>query len=307
MEQKNDVPVEIFTRLAAVYNIPAYMKTSEMTETDRRQLADEHSSGNNDGNNREESNSSDDVTRSNRPDRFRYTYELDHYRRNAMLIITNDFTPDINNTVQRLTDTFQKFRFEVDMIFESSMEYINRRCDEFFGRDFTSYGALVVVVIPRKFTSTFKIQNTMIETHIMQHFMKCPRPTLEEKPIIYIAADNDLTTIRNKDLEQFQHLLSLRLPNLKQYPFEHTPFFDNLINQLNNMADGEDLMKILDNVNREAIDRIKAENALNNETNLIEIPSGSGNYWAPKTRYIELNSTLSKRILLYRTPVEEEQ
>lgn len=248
--------------------------------------------------NRRETSSFSDVTRNNRPDRFRYTYELDHYEHNAMLIITNDFTPEINITVRRLKETFEKFRFdEIEMIFDRN-ENIYRRCEEYFKRNFTSYGALAVVVIPKKLSPN--TEGPILEAYIMQHFNS---PTLKDKPVIYIASDNSLFTIKRLDSRNHcPHLLSLVLPNLKQYPFEHTPFFVNLIHHLNGMVNGDDLEKMFCNVIREATDRINDENERNNELVFLEIPPHSGAYWVPKTSYPELNSTLTKRILLYNRP-----
>lgn len=180
------------------------------------------------------------------------------------------------------------------MVFNRA-EILYRHCEEYFRRDFTPYGALAVVVIPRKLSPN--IEEILLEAYILQYLKS---PTLMDKPIIYIASDNSLFTIKRLDsINHCPHLLSLRLPNLKQYPFEHTPFFINLIDHLNSMANGDDLEKMFSNVIREATDRINAENERNNELVFIEIPPHSGADWYPQTRFPELNSTLSKRILLY--------
>lgn len=253
-------------------------------------------------NNSEERSRSEDVTRNNRPERFRYTYELERYSHNAMLIITNDLTPEINITVQRLKTTFEKFRFQAEVIFELRDIDIYRRCDEYFRRDFRSYGALAVLVIPKKF-SVSNEYNIILESYITQNFRM---PTLKDKPVIYIAADYGIFTIKRCEGNHDPDFLSLSLPNLKQEPFEHTPFFDNLIVHLNGMANGDDLEKTFTNIIREASVRIDAENEVNNESQFIEMLPyrGTGMCWKPTTTYPKIISTLRKRILLYRMPSE---
>ncbi|XP_073947404.1 uncharacterized protein [Choristoneura fumiferana] len=130
--------------------------------------------------------------------RARITYELDRFRKNAMLMFVQILSDPpggcriielTNQDVTELVKTFTSFRFEVDVHTDLTCSQLDQKCQEFFQRDFRQYGAVVVMVLSFDGTNgqLSALDGRFSESIILRHLTDYLNPTLHAKPKIYIT------------------------------------------------------------------------------------------------------------------------
>ncbi|KAL0830852.1 hypothetical protein ABMA28_002958 [Loxostege sticticalis] len=118
--------------------------------------------------------------------RHRYTYELDKFQKNAMLVFQYDSHPGNRVLASKVKDTFEKFRFEVEVHDNAALHEVSQICNEFFQRDFDEIGAVGIVILARGFDNGnfMDYDPNIIESYIRSYFYSF---TNSEKPKIFLV------------------------------------------------------------------------------------------------------------------------
>ncbi|KAF9408969.1 hypothetical protein HW555_011519 [Spodoptera exigua] len=132
--------------------------------------------------------------------RARYSYELDRYNKNAMLIFEGNSSDDAgisfddedgsqsDDVSAKIRQTFEKFHFEVTIYKDLNDEEIANTCERFFQRDFTDYGCVAVMMLPKTRDGIVETCHTpKSEFGVMRYMSDLMPPTLQDKPKIYIV------------------------------------------------------------------------------------------------------------------------
>lgn len=119
--------------------------------------------------------------------RARYTYELDRFEKNAMLVINNS-DADAEMTLYFL-HAFQNHRFQLMAIEteHSGTDEIWHKIDQFFQQDFSTFGAVAVATLSCPDENTTERENCVQEWDVLNYFLSNQPSTLREKPKIFIS------------------------------------------------------------------------------------------------------------------------
>ncbi|XP_035440199.2 uncharacterized protein LOC118269278 [Spodoptera frugiperda] len=129
--------------------------------------------------------------------RARYSYELDRYNKHAMLIFEGnssdagsqfDDEDPSDDVSAKFKETFEKFHFEVTIYKDLNDDEIASTCERFFQRDFTDYGCVAVMMLPKTREGVVETCHTpKSEFGVMRYMADLMPPTLQDKPKIYIV------------------------------------------------------------------------------------------------------------------------
>ncbi|KAJ8721801.1 hypothetical protein PYW08_004203 [Mythimna loreyi] len=138
----------------------------------------------------------------------RYSYELDRYKKNAMLIFEGnasdvafesseeDDPPQADDMSIKFKETFEKFRFEVTIHRNLTDEEIASTCERFFQRDFTEYGCVAIMMLAKIRDGIVESSHTPNSEHgVLQYMSDLAPPTLQDKPKIFIVQTEDYYVI----------------------------------------------------------------------------------------------------------------
>ncbi|CAH0585965.1 unnamed protein product [Chrysodeixis includens] len=194
----------------------------------------------------------------------RYTYELDRYSKNAMLIFEgtdnadtteNNFQnglPHNNDLSSRLKETFEKYRFEVEIHRGLKDHEIASTCDTFFQRDFTEYGCVGIIMLPKVNDGYVESYHTpKSEFGVLPYLSDLYTPTLEGKPIIYIIQTESCYVVPQARVSSRipQDILEFRIPVPITTPDVKTTIVSCLLEYVNTeiarLGDKTDLYTIL--------------------------------------------------------------
>nr|XP_021195753.2 uncharacterized protein LOC110380182 [Helicoverpa armigera] len=130
--------------------------------------------------------------------RARFSYELDRYNKNALLIFEGN-TTDVNLSTEDDADesddmstkfkrTFEQYRFEVEVHSNLNDDEIASTCDRFFQQDFTDYGCVAVMMLAKTRRGIVETSHSpRSEFGVMRYMSDLLPPTLRDKPTIYIV------------------------------------------------------------------------------------------------------------------------
>ncbi|XP_063382130.1 uncharacterized protein LOC134668620 [Cydia fagiglandana] len=196
--------------------------------------------------------------------RARYTYELDRFQKNALLMfvqmkseppgsgcrVEETTTKDINV----ILDTLTGFRFEVNNThIDLTCSEIENKCQEFFEQNFTEYGAVIVVVLTFDGTTgqLSALDGRLSESIILRHLTDNLNPTLLGKPKIYITEANRIISSENGlrlisiSLEGHQDVLGFHIPTTMEHQSMIRRPLLLMCDNIKNMADNHDFATIL--------------------------------------------------------------
>ncbi|XP_073955995.1 uncharacterized protein [Choristoneura fumiferana] len=164
------------------------------------------------------------------------TYGLESFNKNALLLFCQVTGEQGSRNryltmkaVAMLKETFQKYRFEVDCHIDLTSTEVQEKCDEFFSRDFSEYGAVVVVILaadgkPGMLSASDQMFH---ETVILKHFTTDVPLTLRGKPKIYITEANRMKTLSDDEIDDhrgggasapikdcYEDILGLHIPSV---------------------------------------------------------------------------------------------
>ncbi|KAJ8731667.1 hypothetical protein PYW07_004831 [Mythimna separata] len=138
----------------------------------------------------------------------RYSYELDRYTKNAMLIFEGnasdiafensdeDAPPKAEDMSMKFKETFEKFRFEVHIHRNLTDEEIASTCERFFQRDFSEYGCVAVMMLAKIRDGIVESSHTPNSEHgVLRYMSDLAPPTLQDKPKIFIVQTEDYYVI----------------------------------------------------------------------------------------------------------------
>lgn len=179
--------VILFDQAALPFNAPVYNKIGGKEAEDKPARGDEES----DSEREEETvegNSNVRITT-----RARLSYELDRYAKNCMLIFDNRNKFIGLHSQYPLEETFQKYRFEVESYENCSRDEIIARCESFFQKDFSEYGAVAMVILADVNIDHQYIArgSYFIADDVLKYFTTNQPPSLQGKPKISIFEAND--------------------------------------------------------------------------------------------------------------------
>ncbi|XP_063363572.1 uncharacterized protein LOC134652331 [Cydia amplana] len=228
-------------------------------------VLNEPSTSGNPGGGSSESNSDIDVasvsTAVEVTTRARYTYELDRFQKNALLMFVQmKSEPPGSSRVEETTtqdlnfirDTLTGFRFEVNTHIDLTCSEIENKCQEFFQQNFTEYGAVIVVVLTFDGTTgqLSALDGRFSESIILHHLTDNLNPTLLSKPKIYITEANRIISSENGlrlisiSLEGHLDVLGFHLPTMEHQSMIRRPLL-LICDNIKNMADTQDFATIL--------------------------------------------------------------
>lgn len=193
--------------------------------------------------------------------RARYTYELDRFQKNALLMFVQmKSEPPGSSRVEETTtqdinvilDTLTGFRFEVNTHIDLTCNEIDNKCQEFFQENFTEYGAVIVVVLTFDGTAgqLSALDGRFSESIILRHLTDNLNSTLLGKPKIYITEANRIISSENGfrlisvSLEEHQDILGFHLPTMEHQSMIRRPLL-LLCDNIKHMADTHDFATIL--------------------------------------------------------------
>ncbi|CAH1638006.1 unnamed protein product [Spodoptera littoralis] len=182
-----------FVTAALPYNKAEYQKVGESSNNESERSEDRSVEPSVSENLEEDTNPVRISTRA------RYSYELDRYNKHAMLIFEgnssdagfsfDDEDGDQGDDVSgKFKQTFEKFHFEVTIYRDLNDDEIASTCERFFQRDFTEYGCVAVMMLPKTRDGIVETYHTpKSEFGVMRYMSDLMPPTLQDKPKIYIV------------------------------------------------------------------------------------------------------------------------
>ncbi|XP_063623860.1 uncharacterized protein LOC134795860 [Cydia splendana] len=194
--------------------------------------------------------------------RARYTYELDRFQKNALLMFVQmKSEPPGSSRVEETTtqdinvilDTLTGFRFEENTHIDLTCSEIENKCQEFFQQNFTEYGAVMVVVLTFNGTTgqLSALDGQLSESIILRHLTDNLNPTLLGKPKIYITEANRIISSENGlrlisiSLEGHQDVLGFHIPKTMEHQSMIRRPLPLICDNIKNMADNHDFATIL--------------------------------------------------------------
>ncbi|XP_063535301.1 uncharacterized protein LOC134745237 [Cydia strobilella] len=193
--------------------------------------------------------------------RARYTYELDRFQKNALLMFVQmKSEPPGSSRVEETTtqdinvilDVLAGFRFEANTHIDLTCSEIENKCQEFFQQNFTEYGAVIVVVLTFDGTTgqLSALDGRLSESIILRHLTDNVNPTLLTKPKIYITEANRIISSENGlrlisiSLEGHQDVLGFHIPTMEHQSMIRRPLL-LICDNIKKMADTHDFATIL--------------------------------------------------------------
>lgn len=230
----------------------------------------------------------------------RYSYELDRYKKNAMIIFEGNASDDAFDYSEKATppqaddmsmkfkQTFEKFRFEVNVYRNMTDEEIASICERFFQQDFTEYGCVAVMMLANIKDGIVASCHTPNSEHgVMRYMSDLAPPTLQEKPKIFIVQTENCYVIPRARLwstlpqDNLEFRLAVPIVASTDAHGRRSRVYcllDYIYKKINRSAEENDLQRIL-------------TDSINEYVRTSE--------FCIETRYY---STLTKELRLFRTP-----